>query len=312
MGSKVRLNTDWLSDCGGCHIAIVDIHERILELLGAIELQRCPVLTDIKGYPDADLGLVSGAIRTEHDRHSAEAMRKSCKRIIAFGTCAVYGGVPGAGIVHTREQILDVAYGHNPTTEGHTLPGDGVDSLEKLVTPIDEVIEVDLYLPGCPPHPAFIFDALLAVIEGRPPKAKDETVCARCHRRMERTEVSHVRANHDGIANRTQCFLSQGYVCLGSVTLDRCMAPCPNNGVVCTGCAGPTMQVLTEPNRDIRTEVGDRMAALTKIPRKEVIESIERAAKTHYAYAMASEMIGKKPTFLMEKWVAAIEEEGQP
>jgi F420-non-reducing hydrogenase small subunit len=72
----------------------------------------------------------------------------------------------------------------------------------------------------------------------------------------------------------------------------------------CSGCAGPTMQILTEPTRDIRTEIGDRMARLTKIPYATIKEHLEKSAKTHYAYAMATKMIGNKPTFLIRKWIA--------
>lgn len=307
--AKITLNTEWLSDCGGCHVAIVDLHEKILDVLGAVTIQHCPVLTDIKGYPPADLGLISGAIRSAHDRECAEKMRKSCRLVIAFGTCAVYGGLPGAGIVHSREEILDTVYVNNRTTHTHQAPSMSVSPMEKLVTPIDEVIDVDLYLPGCPPHPAFILDALLALIEGRPPRAKKETICAHCKRSMIKSDVTQLKANHEGVPETDTCFLSQGYTCLGSVTLDRCTAPCPNNGVMCTGCAGPNMRILTEPNRDIRTELADRMSSLTKIPRPEIIASLERSSKTHYAYAMASRMIGKKPTFLIKKWIAEVEEE---
>lgn len=176
-----------------------------------------------------------------------------------------------------------------------------------MVTPLDEVIPVDLYLPGCPPHAAFIFDALLALVEGRTPKARSESVCGRCERTMVKTNVNRIVPNHEGVPDPDTCFLSQGYVCLGSVTLDRCLAPCPNMGVTCTGCAGPTMQILSEPNRDIRTEIGDRMSRLTAIPSQDVVQSIERAAKTHYAYAMATEMISGKPTFLIKKWIADVE-----
>ena len=307
--TKITLNTEWLSDCGGCHVAVVDLHEKIIDVLGAVEIQHCPVLTDIKDYPKADLGLISGAIRSAHDRHSAEQMRESCSRVIAFGTCAVYGGIPGAGIVHSREEIFDTVYVRNPTTRTHELPATAVAPLEKLVTPLDEVIDVDLYLPGCPPHPAFILDALLALIEGHSPRAKKESICAKCKRRMVKSDVSQLKTNHEGIPETDKCFLSQGYVCLGSVTLDRCTAPCPNNGMMCTGCAGPTMRILTEPNRDIRTEIADRMSSLTSIPRPEILAGIERSSKTHYAYAMASAMIGKKPTFLIKKWIAEVEEE---
>ena len=104
---KVRLNLEWLSDCGGCHVAVVDLHEKILDVLGAVDILHCPVLTDIKDYPEADVGLVSGAIRTEHDRHAAIEMRRACKLLIAFGTCALYGGIPGVGAVHGRDELLD-------------------------------------------------------------------------------------------------------------------------------------------------------------------------------------------------------------
>ena len=274
--AKLKLNTEWLSDCAGCHVALVDLHEKILDVLGAVEIQHCPVLTDIKDYPRAAVGLVSGAIRNEHDRHVAEQMRQSCDLIVAWGTCAVYGGIPGAALAHSREEILDTVYRKSRTTVTRNAPDARVDSLEKVVTPLDEVIEVDLYLPGCPPHPTFIFEALRALLEGTPPKATRANVCGRCKRTMSRTEADRLLKNHDGSPEPDTCFLSQGYVCLGSVTLDRCLAPCPNNGVMCTGCAGPSMQILTEPNRDLRTEVADRMARLTAIPREVVVEEIER------------------------------------
>lgn len=306
---KVKVNIEWLSDCGGCHVGIVDLHEKIIDVLGAIELQRCPVLTDEKGYPKADLGIVSGAIRNEHDRHAALAMRKSCDKIISFGTCAVYGGIPGAGMVHSRAEILDCVYGHNKTTVTTAAPSSVVSPLEKLVTPLDEVIDVDLYLPGCPPHATFIFDALIALVQGRTPVANDEAVCGRCRREMVKTAVPHIQKSYEGKPDEKQCLLSQGYVCLGSVTLDRCLAPCPRNGVACTGCAGPTRQILTEPNRDLRTEVAERMASLTAIPPEEIIATMERQSKSHYSYTMANKMIGQKPTFLIKKWIADVEEE---
>jgi F420-non-reducing hydrogenase small subunit len=305
--SPVRVNAEWLSVCGGCEVAIVDLHEQILDVLGAVQLQRCPVLTDVKDYPKAEVGLVSGAIRNEHDRHAAEQMRASCDTIIAWGTCAVYGGIPGAGIVHTRESIFEAAYSKNRTTKNGTPPTRRVDTLETRVLPIDQVIPVDLYLPGCPPHPAFILEALLSLVQGRAPRTRQETVCARCKRTMVKTDVSCIKANHEGDPDPDQCLLSQGYVCLGSVTLDRCASPCPNNGVMCTGCAGPTMQVLTEPNRDIRTEVAERMSKLTAIAPATIQQSIEYAAKSHYSYAMASSMIGGKPTFLIDQWIADAE-----
>jgi F420-non-reducing hydrogenase small subunit len=124
---------------------------------------------------------------------------------------------------------------------------------------------------------------------------------------MEKTEVDRILKNSEGIPDPDRCFLSQGYICMGSVTLDRCKSPCPLNGVACTGCAGATMQILTEPNRDIRTEIADRMSRLTKIPREAIVREIEKTAKTHYSYTMATSMIGEKPTFLIKKWIGDAE-----
>lgn len=302
--AKAKLNTEWLSVCGGCHVALVDLHEKIFDLLGEIELQRCPVLTDVKDYPKADVGIITGGIRNDHDHEAALKMRESCDLIIAFGTCALYGGICGAGTVHSPEELLAAAYVNNPTTVTHTPPSDQVPRLEKVVQPVTDVIKVDLFLPGCPPHAHYIADALLTLLAGKTPKAKDESCCARCKRRMEKTSVDTIKSVSEGIPNDTQCFLSQGYICLGSVTLDRCLAPCPTNATVCTGCAGPTRQILLEPNRDIRTEIADRMSFLTEIPKEDIIRAIEAGAKDYYSYAMATRMIGKKPTFLIDKWIA--------
>lgn len=304
---KVRLNTEWLCDCGGCHVALVDLHEKILTFLDSVEILKCPVLTDEKNYPEADIGIVTGSVRTEHDRHAAIEMRKNCKTIIAFGTCAVYGGFHGAGLAHSREEIMAHVYQHNPTTKTTLIPNNSITELAKLVTPIDEVIDVDLYMPGCPPHAHFIFEALTSLVEGKDITPRHQTVCGGCNRVMKKTDVTEIKENHQGIPDDDVCFLSQGYICLGSATLDRCLAPCPNHGMPCSGCAGPTMQILTEPTHDIRTEISDRMSRLTNIDAETIKAHIERSAKTHYAYAMASKMIGNKPTFLIQKWIADVE-----
>jgi F420-non-reducing hydrogenase small subunit len=301
--SKVTVNIEWLSDCSGCHVAIVDLHEKILNVLEAVEIQRCPVLTDVKDYPPATVGLVSGAVRNEHDRHAAIAMRESCDVIVAWGACAVFGGPAGAGNIHTPEEICSAVYLDNKTTTSANPPSREVSPLESVVTPLDMVIDVDLYLPGCPPHAAFVFEALSSLVEARAPKVNRRSVCAKCDRQMVKTEVRDLKSNSTGIPNAEECFLSQGYPCMGSVTIDRCLAPCPANGMPCTGCAGATMQVLTEPNRDIRTEIADRMSRLTRIDRDDIVRSLERSSKSLYSYTMATAMIGSKPTFHIKQWI---------
>ncbi|MCX7727148.1 MAG: F420-nonreducing hydrogenase, partial [Chitinispirillaceae bacterium] len=92
---KTKISTEWLSGCAGCHVAIVDLHEKLLNMLDSIEFVRIPVLMDEKEYPEADIGIVEGAVRSEHDREALLKIRKSVKTLIAFGTCAVYRGPSG-------------------------------------------------------------------------------------------------------------------------------------------------------------------------------------------------------------------------
>ncbi|MBI5509657.1 MAG: methyl viologen-reducing hydrogenase [Deltaproteobacteria bacterium] len=305
--TKVSVNVEWLSACGGCDTSLVDLHEKILQLFDAVQIQHWPLITDIKERPKAKIGLISGAVRSQHDHKVAVEMRERCDAIVAFGTCAVYGGISAASLAHSNAEILDRVYVHNPTTVGGAAPKNTVAVLEDKVLPLDEVIPVDLYLPGCPPHANFTFEALAAVIAGRVPKARDESVCGRCKRTMKKTEVAAIDSGYAHPMDPSLCFLSQGQICLGSVTLDRCLSPCTEVGAACTGCAGPTMQILTEPNRDLRTEVAERMSLLTKIPAAKVVETMEAGAKSHYAYAMATKMVGSKPTFLIKKWIEKIE-----
>jgi F420-non-reducing hydrogenase small subunit len=303
MAAKAKISIEWLSGCSGCELSIVDMHEKLLQVLSEVELVRIPILMDTKEYVKADVGLISGSLRTEHDIEAAHKMREACDKIIAFGTCPVYGGPQGAGYAHTTDELLTNAYKQNPTTDSHDLP----QSVPKLLDgnrPLDSEIEVDLYIPGCPPSPAYIFEALMALVGNREPKIGKHNVCFNCDRRMEKTDVKELRRPHEGEYDPEVCFLSQGCLCFGSVTLDRCMAPCPRYGVPCFSCGGPSEAVILEPPKDVRTMVAARMTHLTEIPEKEIIAEVEKQAKTHYAYAMASPVFRQKPTFLLKKWLA--------
>lgn len=305
---KIKLSAEWLSDCGGCHCGIIDLHEKILGLLDDVDLVHFPILTDIKDYPPADIGIVSGAVRNAHERRMAEQMRASCKLILGFGTCAVFGGISGAGGIHTRKEIMDAVFLKNPTTRADAEPT-GAPRLEETVSPLDGVIDVDLYLAGCPPHPKYILDSLRAILDKREIPLNPRSVCAACERRMtKRSDLKTIKRFSEGIPDSGTCFLSEGYVCLGSVTAERCLSPCPNNGIVCTGCAGPTVQIMREPHRDIRTELSERLSLLTGMDKDGVRKTIEEFSKTHYAYAMASPIIGRKPTFLIHQWLKEADE----
>lgn len=301
---KTRISTEWLSGCSGCHVAMVDLHEKLLNLVEEVEFVRIPVLMDEKGYPEADVGIVEGAVRSEHDRNCLLKMRESCKSIVAFGTCAVYGGPSGIGWLYGRDAILKKIYSETATSpKGGELP-EGAPELEQSVIPINEVVDVDFYIPGCPPHPYFIALALKTLLGAEAPELVAKTVCSSCNRKMEKREGVTLKKGMSSAPEEDVCLLSQGVICLGSVTLDRCQAQCPNKGVACAGCAGPSVDMITEPHLDIRTLIAKRMSMLTGIDPKEIVDYIEKEAKTFYSYALSSPAIYKKPTVEMREWTA--------
>jgi len=304
MSGKTTVSVEWLSGCSGCELGIVDLHEKLIEILDEIELVRMPILMDTREYVPADIGLVTGSIRTEHDVHAAHAMRDSCRAIVAFGTCPVFGGPHSSAYAHSIDELLDGSFRRNASTVTREAPSD-VPRLLPANRPLDSEIDVDLYLPGCPPHPAFIFEALSAVTRGREPKIGRHNVCFGCDRKMVSTDVDHLRRPHQAKLDPALCFLSQGVLCFGSVTLDRCLAPCMRVGVPCFSCGGPSQTIILEPQKDVRSEIALRMAHLTKIPQETIVEEIERQAKTHFAYAMASPVFREKPSFLLKKWTTA-------
>jgi F420-non-reducing hydrogenase small subunit len=302
MAERKRISIEWLSGCSGCEVALVDLHERLLSVLEEVDLVRLPILLDTKEYVEADIGIVTGCVRTEHDIEAARLMRRHCRTIVAYGTCPVYGGPQGAAYAHTNHQLLERAFTANSSTTTHQPPADVPPLLEE-VRPLDAVIEVDRYLPGCPPHPAYLFESLMAVARERPPRIGRRSVCFSCPRTMSTSDVHSIRRHGEEVPDQDTCFLSQGYLCFGSVTLDRCQSPCPRSGVPCFSCGGPTESIVLEPQKDVRTEVATRMAHLTHIPYDDIVAEIERQAKTHFAYAMASPVFRQKPTFLLKKWL---------
>lgn len=301
------VSTEWLSGCSGCHIAIVDLHEKLVGLVEELELVRVPVLMDEKGYPEADVGIVEGAVRSEHDIAALVKMRESVKILVAFGSCAVYGGPSGLGWLHEREQVMSAVFDGGPTNAGGERP-EAVPRLEDSVVPIDEVVEVDLYLPGCPPHPYFIAAGLRGAIGASELDLTAATVCAGCHRKMvKRQGVTLLPGEITGAGDDSStCLLSQGVICLGSVTLNRCQSPCPNTGVACSGCAGPSLDIITEPHIDLRTILARRLNLLTGIAVEQVVAYLEQEAKTFYAYAVASPVIYQKPTVEMKTWAGEL------
>jgi len=166
--SKIKLATVWLDGCSGCHMSFLDMDERLLDLSSQFGLVYSP-LVDFKTYPESvDVALVEGAISSVEDEHKIHHIRKHTNLLVAMGDCAVTGNVPSMRNPFGPEAVLQRAYHENATAQPQT-PCQIVPALLQKVRPIHEFVDVDLYLPGCPPSAATFFTVVSELLAGRVP-----------------------------------------------------------------------------------------------------------------------------------------------
>ena len=168
MTDKIRVATASLCGCFGCHMSLLDIDERILELVQLVEFDRSPI-TDIKVVGDCDIGLIEGGVANAENVEVLREFRKHCNVLVAFGACAVNGGIPAMRNAFTLKECLDEAYIDGIGVANPQIPDDPeIPMLLDKVHPIHEVVRVDHYLPGCPPSGDTIWTFLTELIEGKP------------------------------------------------------------------------------------------------------------------------------------------------
>lgn len=268
--AKPKVAICWLGGCGGCDEAVVDINEVLLSVAGAVELVLWPVALDfkydsIRAMKDGEIALsiINGNIRNSEQKEMAELLREKSQIVLAFGACACFGGTPGLANLTTKQDIFDWVYKNSPTvvnpkgnvpktssrTNGKdlTLP-----DIYEQVQALNGVIDVDYYLPGCPPPPYLVMYAVSAVLENKlPPKgstlAPHRALCDSCKRnktKPERMTITEIKRIHEVEATPDTCFLAQGILCLGPATRDGCGESCININIPCRGCFGPVEGVV--------------------------------------------------------------------
>jgi NAD-reducing hydrogenase small subunit len=169
--SKPKISSDWLAGCAGCHMSLLDIDERILQVVELADLRSTPI-TDFK-KPDesgVDVGLLEGGVNNTYNEEVARRMRSHCKVLVALGDCAVFGGVPAMRNFFTLEEALRRAYVEAPSNdESGKIPGDQELCTPTSVRALQEVVPVDVFVPGCPPDADTIFYVLSELAQGRKP-----------------------------------------------------------------------------------------------------------------------------------------------
>ncbi len=261
---SIKVAEEWLNACSGCEIAIVDLGERLLDVLNLVDFVHMPVIMDHKYYgqlgdrkhieiPEADVGILTGGIRNEEHLEVAREMRARCKVLVALGTCATHGGIPALANSYANEELLQRYYSTETTDPADGLPYDGVPKILERCQAVDELIKVDVYLPGCPPHPDQVYGALTALLEGRPLEDSGKSVCNDCPtiregkgqlKNLQRFLQPPQYGAPDEPLDKMRCLLEQGLLCMGSVTRagcggDRVTPRCIAARVPCRGCSGP-------------------------------------------------------------------------
>jgi F420-non-reducing hydrogenase small subunit len=206
-----------LTSCSGC-IGIIPALDIFPEWLERIDLVYFPFLLDETEIEENDVALVEGCVSEETQINLLHEIRKKSKKVIALGTCAAFGGILAL-------------------------------STEKQAEPISNYIEIDGFIPGCPPPSKLLGNSLIRLLENKPIELSDRNLCANCPLHGE-TEISYKHKIQDLApkkysAERTTCFLKDGILCLGPVTREGCECQCIEAGQPCEGCMGPISQDFT-------------------------------------------------------------------
>ncbi len=273
MTDKPKFAMYWASSCGGCEIAVLNIGEKILDVDANFEVVFWPVAMDAK-YKDVEamedgsilLCLFNGGIRTHENEEIAQLLRRKSKILVAFGSCATEGCVPGLANFSTPEEIFATVYntistdnpaGVRPQPVTKVPEGElTIPQFYPVLKTLDQVVDVDYFMPGCPPEShqiAAVVDLVIKVIHGEaelPRKgsvigAGGSTVCDDCPRERNVKLIKEFKRiqNVDYIDPKL-CLLEQGIPCNGPATRQGCGALCPQAGAQCIGCYGPAAGVI--------------------------------------------------------------------
>ena len=220
-----------LSSCWGCHQSLLNAHLGLLPILPALDIVYWPAVVDFKleslvERPDGDVlvGFIEGVARTKQDTENVKLIRQKCAIVIALGACSCYGSVAGLANLYDKDELVKRKYieTESITDKKPEEPTLNVPGFEDYIVNVDKIVDVDVFIPGCPPTTNNIVAAisflLTLVGEGPATLDKKECVCSTCN-----------------LKNKG-CFLDDNNLCYGAITAAGCNLMCPNSGDICFGC----------------------------------------------------------------------------
>lgn len=324
---KPKLAMYWAASCGGCEISVLNIHENILVVDEIFDVAFFPCIADFKvghvnDYPDGyiDVCLFNGAIRTSENEEMAKLLRQKSKVLVAYGSCAYEGCIPALSNLTSKIATFNTVYLDNPTIDNPDgiLPQPITEVPEgKLEIPVfyntvkslDQVVDVDYYLPGCPPEPPQIWAVLQVIVaaltEGAPlPPAGSivgagtVAVCEECPLEKNEKMITRFYRPYEITPEPNLCLLEQGLVCMGPATRSGCGALCPQVGMGCRGCYGPPEGVIDQGAKMLAAiasiiGAGDPSMEEDEIEREiqAVVATIPDPAGTFYRFSMAHSLL---------------------
>jgi F420-non-reducing hydrogenase small subunit len=316
---KPKVALYWCSSCGGCEESVLDMAEDILEIAEKIDIVFWPVALDFK-YRDIEMmhdeeitaTLINGAIRTDDQEKMAKLLRKKSRLVIAHGSCAHLGGAIGLANFYSKRDIFDRVYKKILTVKNPRgiLPEmETKDSEREIDLPhfhesvnaLDQVIDVDYYIPGCPPTPELIKNAVVAILQNDlPPKGSvfgdERALCYTCSRidtKPDSVKIKKFKRVYEIKWDPERCFLDQGIICLGPATRGGCDERCIKANMPCRGCFGPTDNVKDQGAKFL-SALASIIDSNNERELKKIVDLIPDPAGLFYRYSLASSILKGK------------------
>ena len=317
--SKPKVAFYWCASCGGCEETVVDLAEDILGVVEKVDIVLWPVAMDFKykdveALPDQAITatFLNGAIRSQEQEEMAHLLRRKSRFLIAYGSCAHTGGIPGLANQFAREQIFKFNYEDAPSlaNDSRTRPQTEfteqnrtvrLPRLHHVVRALDQVVDVDYYVPGCPPTPKITRAAVAALLEGKLPAkgavlAPDVALCDECPRKATKpidVAFAEFKRPHQKLLDPGKCFLAQDVVCMGPATRSGCEAACIGGNMPCTGCFGATSRVRDQGAK-ILSSLCANLAAKEEDEIEKALEGIPDPVGTFYRYGLPKSILRRK------------------
>ncbi len=319
MAQKPKVAFYWCASCGGCEEAVIDLEEKILTVVEAVEIVLWPVAMDFKKHDieamdDGSIAVafINGAVRMSEQEEWVHLLRRKAQMVVAFGACAHLGGIPGLANLNTKQEVFDTCYRDVPSLDnpalsapqtltrinGHELH---LPQFWDTVKSLDQVIDVDYYLPGCAPPPDLIWSAITAILTGQlPPKgavlSPNKACCDDCPRKdskPDKIEISEIKRPATHLADPELCFLAQGFVCMGPATRSGCGNRCIEGYMPCRGCFGP-MDGVFDQGAKFLSAFASILAPKDEAGIEKLLDQIPDPTGTFYRFSLPTSLLHRR------------------